>query len=62
MRPLIASVPPLLERPVVQYARKAAFHLRSVRPSRAISGIGQDGKVASTFSAALRPAGRSLWW
>jgi hypothetical protein len=54
MSMLIASVPPLLSPSVSKYASTCARHARSVRPSRATSGIGQDGKLAMTFSASVR--------
>jgi len=36
------------------------FHCRRVRPSRAISPIGQDVNVPTMFSAIFFPAARSL--
>ena len=46
----------------VEVARNAAFHCFSVFPSRAISGIGQDGKVSMIFSAIRRPSAGECWW
>ena len=56
MRPLTASVPPLLERSVSKEARDASRQRFTVRPSRAISGIGQLGNESRICSAILRPS------
>ena len=42
--PLMASVPPLLARPVVEVGQELFLQARRVRPRRAISGIGQEGR------------------
>jgi len=57
----MASVPPLLDRPLVKWARSASRHRFRVRPSRAILGAGQLGKVARTLTAILRPSTGSRW-
>jgi hypothetical protein len=64
---LVASVGPLLAPSVSKWARDSARHERRVRPSRAISGIGQVGVeqllgLLSPFSRVGVVAGaRSCW-
>lgn len=41
---------------------RRAFHCFRVRPSRAISGIEQEPKVATICSASARPVVGSGWW
>jgi hypothetical protein len=43
-------------------ARNCSFQARSVRPRRAISGMGQLGNDSSTFTAMARPSARLLVW
>lgn len=62
MMPLTASVPPFDDRFVVKYAKKASRHFRSVRHSRATSGMGQVWKLSTTFCAIARPSCRSAAW
>src|SRR6476469_7316999 len=53
---LTASLPPLEIQWVSNRARTCSRHIRSVRPRRATSGIGQLGNEAMTCSATARPA------
>ncbi|MEO3937528.1 hypothetical protein V3N99_12315 [Dermatophilaceae bacterium Soc4.6] len=59
---MTASVPPLEMRWVSNRAMTCSRHIRSVRPSRATSGIGHWWNESRTFSAAARPAAASCWY
>jgi len=55
------SMPSLLERLVSKYAKNAACHCLSVRPSLLISGIGPVGNEARICSAIRRHSAR-FWY
>lgn len=45
-----------------EWSRNAALQSFKVRPSRAISGIGLNGKLAMIVVASCHPELRSEWW
>ena len=58
----MASVGPLLAPSVSKRASSASFHLRRVRPSRAISGMGHLGRLSMRRAARRWPWAGVSWW